>query len=170
MPAQTNQPLADAASDIFLHVQTRRAGKIKGEGTTDGHRDDIGVHGWSWGVDANTAIGSSASTARRSYRQLVVTKSIDSASTGLLSALVTNDEVREATLAMRKAGGEALDYYTMTLARARVVSIDLGVDENGEPTETVGFAYTKIDVEYKRQEGSGQSGTSTSFSDEVLAA
>ena len=38
-----------------------------------------------------------------------------------------------------------------------------------EPTETVGLAYTKIDVEYKRQQGSGLSGASTSFSDEVLS-
>ena len=170
MPAQTNQPLADAASDIFLHVQTRRAGKIKGEGTTDGHRDDIGVHGWSWGVDANTAIGSSASTARRSYRQLVVTKSIDSASTGLLSALVTNDEVREATLAMRKAGGEALDYFRMTLHGARVVNVEIDVGADGRPLERVSFAFTTIDIEYKRQQGTGSGSGSMTFHDEAIPA
>jgi type VI secretion system secreted protein Hcp len=163
-------PMADVAADIFLHVQARRAGKIKGESTTDGHQGDIGVHGWSWGVEASTAIGSGASTARRSYRQLVVTKGIDSASTGLLAALVTNDEVREATLAMRKAGGEALDYFRMTLGGARVVGVDVDVGADGRALERVTFAFTTIDIEYKRQKSEGSGSGSMSFHDEVLPA
>jgi|SRR5438105_5853938 len=155
-------------SDIFLHVQTKRAGKIKGEGRTEGHTDDIEVRGWSWGAQAGSAIGSTAATARRSYKQLTVLKGVDSASTGLLSALATNDEVREAALAMRKAGGEALDYYRMTLKGARVVNIDLDVDAQGRPIEKVVFSFTKIDIEYKRQQGTGIGGGSFSFSDEVL--
>ena len=160
----------DAASDVFLHVQTKRAGKIKGEATTAGHADDIGVYTWGWGVAANTAIGSTERTARRSYKHLVVTKAIDSASTGLLSALVTNDEVKEATLAMRKAGGEALDYFRMTLKDARVVSVDLEVASDGRPLERVTFAFTKIDIEYKQQDAAGLGKGSYSFNDEVMAA
>jgi len=165
----TKLPTAASDADMFLHVQTKRAGKIKGEVTTGGHVDDIEVRSWTWGVAAATAIGSTAATGRRQYKHLVIVKGIDSASTGLLSALATNDEVKEAKLTLRKAGGDALDYYVMTLARARVVAIDLAVSDSGEPTETVGLAYTKIDVEYKRQQGSGLSGASTSFSDEVLS-
>jgi type VI secretion system secreted protein Hcp len=173
MPIQINELVvaaASAASDIFLHVQTKRAGKIKGEGTTDGHKDDIAVQAWSWGVHANTAIGSTAATARRSYKHLVVTKRIDSASTGLLSALVTNDEVREATLAMRKAGGEALDYFCMTLKNARIVGVDVDVGTDAQPFERVVFAFTKIDIEYKRQQGEGMGTGSYSFNDEVMAS
>ena len=164
------QPGGDAASDIFLHVQTRRGGKIKGEGTTEGHTDDIAIFTWGWGVNANTAIGSTQATARRSYKHLVVTKGIDAASTGLLSALVSNDEVREATLAMRKAGGEALDYFRMTLSDARVVGVDIDIGNDGRPVERVAFAFTKIDIEYKRQQGSGLTSGSFSFSDEVMPA
>ena len=170
LPELTAAGASDAASDIFLHVQTKRAGKIKGESETEGHTDDIGVSGWGWGVDANTAIGSTASTARRSYRHLVVTKGIDSASTALLSALVTNDEVREATLAMRKAGGEALDYFRMTLSGARIVAVDIDVGADGRPVEKVSFAFTKIDIEYKRQQGSGLGTGAFSFNDEVMPA
>lgn len=170
MPFNESAGGEGSGSDIFLHVQTKRAGKIKGEGTTEGHSDDIEVLGWSWGVQAGSAIGSTAATARRSYRQLSVSKRIDSASTGLLSALVTNDEVREATLAMRKAGGEALDYYRMTLKGARVVNIDVQVDAQGRPLETVLFAFTQIEIEYKRQQATGISAGAFSFSDEVLPA
>lgn len=169
MPIPFDENLADARSDIFLHVQTRRAGKIKGEATTEGHADDIGVLAWNWGVAAGSAIGSTAATARRSYKHLVVTKGIDSASTGLLHALVSNDEVKEATLMLRKAGGEALDYFRMTLSDARVVGVDVEVATDGRPLERIAFAFTKIDVEYKRQQTSGISGGSFVFTDEVLA-
>ncbi len=169
MSIEIRKPTVDAGSDIFLHVQTKRAGKIKGEGTTEGHKDDIGIYRWSWGVGANTAIGSTASTARRSYKHLVVTKGIDSSSTALLSALVTNDEVREATLAMRKAGGEALDYFRMTLSDARVVGVEVDIGADGRPTETVAFAFTKIEIEYKRQQGEGLGTGAFTFTDEVMA-
>jgi len=168
MTKPMNSAVVDVASDVFLHVQTKRAGKIKGEVTTAGHADDIGVFTWSWGVSANTAIGSSERTARRIYKHLVVTKAIDSASTGLLSALVSNDEVKEATLAMRKAGGEALDYFRMILKGARVVSVDLDVASDGRPVERVTFAFTKIDIEYKQQDAAGLGKGSYAFNDEVM--
>ena len=159
MPIQINEVAVDeTAPDIFLHVQTKRAGKIKGEGTTQGHQDDIEVHGWSWGLSANTAIGSTVATARHSYKHLVVIKGLDSASTGLLSALVNNDEVREATLTLRKAGGEVLDYYQMRLNNARIVSVDIDIGVDGRPVERVAFAFTKIDIEYKEQKADGSLG------------
>jgi len=171
MSLQANNPAAgDSASDIYLHVQTKRAGKIKGECTVEGHDGDVQVLAWTWGASAGSAIGSTAATARRQYRHLVVTKGIDSASTGLLSALATNDEVKEATLTMNKAGGEALDYYRMTLKNARVVGVDVDVDGTGRPIERVSFAFTVVDIEYQRQDAAGQSAGAFSFTDEVLAS
>ncbi len=160
----------DSASDVFLSVQTKRAGKIKGEATTDGHEDEISLVSWAWGVKANTAIGSTEATARRVYRPLVICKGIDSASTALMSALVTNDEVREAKLTMRKAGGSALDYFKMTLSGARVIAVDLDIDARGMPIERIEIAFTTIDIEYERQSESGISAGAYSFSDEVLPA
>ena len=168
MPTKPPGPVSDA--DTFLHVQTRRAGKIKGEATTDGHVDDIEVRSLTWGVAASSAIGSTAATGRRQYKHLVIVKRIDSASTALLAALATNDEVKEATLTLRKAGGDALPYYTIKLGGGRIVSIDLSVDEEAVPVETVGIAYTQIEVEYRRQQSAGMPGASTSFNDEVLPA
>ena len=157
-------------ADTFLHVQAKRAGKIKGEASTQGHVDDIEVRSWTWGVSSAAAIGSTQATGKRQYKHLAVVKGIDSASTGLLAALATNDEIKEAKLTLRKAGGDALDYYTMTLGEARIVAIDIAVDEQGRPTETVALAYARIEIEYKRQQATGISGASTSFSDEVISA
>src|SRR5262245_21868219 len=110
------------ASDIYLHVKTKRAGKIKGEASAPEHVDDIVVSAWNWGLSAGSALGSGQATARRSYKHLTVIKRIDSASTGLMSALATNDEVKEARLAMRKSGDEQIDYFAVVLGGARVAA------------------------------------------------
>jgi type VI protein secretion system component Hcp len=57
MSLQANNPAAgDSASDIYLHVQTKRAGKIKGECTVEGHDGDVQVLAWTWGASAGSAI------------------------------------------------------------------------------------------------------------------
>lgn len=159
---------AGHASDIYLHVKTRRAGKIKGEASAPDHADDIVVSAWNWGLSAGSALGSGQATARRSYKHLGIVKGIDSASTGLMSALATNDEVKEARLAMRRAGDEQADYFSIVLGGARVSSVEIDVDAAGTPIERVQFSFTRVDVEYRRQEKSGQAGASSLFSDEVL--
>lgn len=169
--ATTTKPAGIASdADMFLHVQAKRAGKIKGEASTSDHVDDIEVRSWTWGVSSAAAVGSTEATAKRQYRHLTIVKGIDSASTSLLAALATNDEIKEATLTLRKAGGEALDYYVMTLGQARIVAIDIAVDDQGRPTETVSFAYTRIEIEYKRQQATGIGGASTSFTDDVASS
>jgi type VI secretion system secreted protein Hcp len=175
MPIQINELVADASAggasaDIFLHVQTKKAGKVKGEATASGHVDDIQVRGWTWGAMASSAIGSTQATGRRSYKHLTIAKRIDSASTSLLSALATNDEVKEAKLTMRKAGGTALDYYVMTLKGARVVGIDVNADATGQAVETVSFAFTKIEVVYTPQQRVGIGAGASTFADELLPA
>jgi len=164
------EPGSSEASDIFLRVQTKRAGKMKGEATAPDHEGEIVIASWSWGLSAGSALGSGQATARRSYKHLTVTKAIDSASTSLMSALATNDEVKEARLAMRRAGEEQVDYFAIVLGGARVTALDLSVDANGTPVERVEFAFTKVEVEYRRQEGTGQAGASSSFQDEYLPA
>ena len=159
---------AATASDIYLDVKTKRAGKIKGEASARDHVDDILCAAWSWGLSASSAVGSGKATARRSYKHLTIYKQIDSASTALMSALASNDEVKEATLAMRKAGDDQVDYFKIVLGGARVNALDITVDENGNPMEKVEFSFTQVQVEYLRQEGSGQTGASSSFTDEYL--
>ena len=165
MPATTANP---SASDIYLHLQTKRAGKVKGEATAADHENDIVVRGWRWGATASSALGSTQSTARRSYQALTIVKGFDAASTALLAALATNDEVREAKLTMRKAGDGQMDYLTITLTNARVASIEHQADNAGGAVETVGFLFTKVAVDYVPQLASGGRGGSRSFEDEIL--
>lgn len=158
-----------AGADVYLALKTKRAGDIKGESIAPDHENAIIVHGWTWGVASSAALGSAMATSRRSYKHLVVHKRIDAASTALMSVLVTNDEVKEAKLAMRKAGEGQRDYFTITLNNARVIGIDIDCDPAGEAIERVTFAFTKVQVDYELQKVSGQRGAGTSFNDELLA-
>jgi len=163
-------PQLASEADIFLDIQASRAGKIKGESVTDGHADEIQAFGWCWGVAAGSAIGSTAATARRQYRPLVFTKGVDAASTGLLNALKSNDELKQVKLVMRKAGGQALEYLKMTLAGARVVDVEIDVDARGRAAERVTVTFTRIDIEYQAQKADGSGGGTCSFTDEVLGS
>lgn len=151
--------------DIFLHVQTKRAGKIKGEARGAGHADDIVVSGWRWGLSVSASVGMTRETSLRSYTALSVFKQIDSATTSLMSALATNDEVKEAKLTMRRAGGEQEDFFTVTLKEARVASVQHEVDAAGETRETVSLSFTQVEVEYRGQRASGGRGASSVFTD-----
>jgi len=173
MPTSTH-PAAGSAGhgdcDIFLHVMTKRAGKVKGEAHSAGHTDDIVVAGWHWGLASHAAVGSTAATSRRSYTALTIVKAIDSATTALMSALATNDEVKEAKLTMRRAGGAQEDFFLITLKAARITSLEHDVDSTGNTRETIGIAFTDVEVEYRLQRASGQRGASTMFTDSWSAS
>ena len=153
------------SSDVFLHVQTKRAGKLKGEATASGHVDDILVVGWHWGLNAGSALGDTAATRRRSYTALTINKNVDSATTPLMSALATNDEVKEARLTMRRAGGSQEPYLIITLKRARITSVQHDAGADGDVRETVSLAFSDIEVEYRKQQGAGSRGAASIFTD-----
>lgn len=156
-----------AGVDMYLDLTLKRAGKAKGESVAAGHKDDIVVVGFGWGVGAAGDAVAALSTGRRSYRHLVICKRLDTASTALMSAVATNDEVRSAKLSLRKAGGEQEDYFSITLEKARVVAYDVDTDGNGDPIEKVTFAFQKVAAEYRVQSATGQMGASHSFTDDL---
>jgi type VI secretion system secreted protein Hcp len=158
------------ASDIFLHLQAKRAGKLKGEAIAPGHEDDIQIHSWRWAVSGSSAVGSVKATGRRSYSGLTLVKGLDTASTPLLSALATNDEIKEAKLTMRKAGEGQIDYFLITLNGARVSQIEHSVDAGGGAVEVVTILFTKVEVEYRPQKSTGSRGGAFVFQDEILPA
>ena len=168
MPEISTSVGGGSSSDIFLHVQTKRAGKIKGESVVAGHVDDIVLNTWQWGLAASSAIGSNQATGRRSYTALTVQKCIDQSTTGLMSALATNDLVKEAKLTMRKAGGTQEDYFILTLKDARITGVSHTTAADGQTTESVAIMFTKVDVEYRPQKTTGGRGGSFTFNDELV--
>ena len=155
------------SADAYLHLQTKRAGKVKGEATAASHVDDIVVTGWSWGMSASAALASEQ-YERRSYTVLTIHKLIDRATTGLMAALATNDEVKEAKLTLRRAGGQQEVYFTVKLGMGRIASVSHQTDGEGHPHETMTIAFRKIDVEYQPQQSTGLRSGATTFNDEIV--
>lgn len=158
---------AASSGDMYLDLALKRAGKVKGESTSAGHAGNIAVIGFSWGVGAAGDAVAGQQTGRRSYRQLQITKRLDSASTALMSAVATNDEVKSAKLYLRKAGGAQEDYFCLTLEKARVASYDVEADESGAPVERVSMSFQKVSVEYRTQSAKGAMGGTHTFDDDL---
>lgn len=161
-----------AKADMYLKVEGATQGPIKGESRDSTHTDEIEVVGWSWGLDGNaTAFGSA--NARTTMQELIVRKRVDSASTGLMSALRSNEVIKKATLSVHKAGGIAsIAYLTITVEKARILSHRLRNETDGAPEliEEIRIAFFKVKVEYRAQDLAGAAKGVNTFENEVTAA
>jgi type VI secretion system secreted protein Hcp len=153
-----------AQRDMFLRVEGNRQGLIHGESQDKAHRGEIDVMSWSWGMDSpGDAFGQP--TGRTNMDLLRVAKRVDSASTALMSALRSNEVIRKAVLSVRKAGDEALTYFTITLENARLVRQRVMGGEGADSSvlsEEIALSFQKVMVEYVPQGRTGGGrGTST---------
>lgn len=159
-----------AKGDMFLKVESAKQGPIKGEAQDEKHRDEIDVIGWSWGMRAQTAMGAAGPSGKATLRELNIVKRVDSASTGLMSAMRNNDLIKKAVLTVRKSGGTALEYCKMTIEKGRITALDVesgASDVPAELTETLSLAYQKISIEYVPQGQDGLPGGSMLFETEI---
>jgi type VI secretion system secreted protein Hcp len=143
-----------AIGDMFLKVETARQGVIKGESVDDKHKTEIDIVSWSWGMSSRSAMAGAGPSGKATIDELNIVKKIDSASTALMAALRNNDQIKKATLVVRKAGGDALEYLKITLQNARITKLALDT-EQAEVVERVSFSFQKISVEYAPQGSDG---------------
>lgn len=159
-----------ALGDMFLKVESATQGTIKGESPDATHPDEIQLVSWSWGMRSNTSLGGAGPTGKTTLNELNVIKRVDSASTALMSAMRNNDKIKKATLTVRKAGLNPLEYLVVTVEDGRITSMDVDSGHSGDETEIqerLSFAYKKINVEYKPQGADGQPRGATVFNTEI---
>src|SRR6478609_6434347 len=112
-----------ALGDMFLKVVTAKGGVVKGEAVDKVHAGEIDVVGWNWGLRQHTDMSTGGPSSKRTLDQLEITKKVDTASLVLMQAVSRNDEVKKATLTVRKAGKDPLEYFVIILEEARVTSV-----------------------------------------------
>jgi type VI secretion system secreted protein Hcp len=155
--------------DMFLMIKGAAHGVIKGESQDDQHKGEIDVLSWSWGMQGKPTLGGGGASGKATVNDLRIVKRIDSASTALMSALRTNEPIKQALLTVRKAGKQQLEYLKITIEQGRVTSltIDAG-DTAGSPAivERVSFSFNKIEIEYVPQGKDGQPQGSMVYSDQ----
>jgi type VI secretion system secreted protein Hcp len=158
-----------STGDMFLMVKGAQHGLIKGEAEDKDHNGEIEVLSWSWGMQGKASLGGGVATGKATMRDLRIVKHVDSASTALMQALRTNEQIQKAVLTLRKAGKTPLEYMKITIEQGRVMALDVDAgDTQGSATlvEKVSFSFNKISVEYTPQGKDGQPKGSMTFEDQ----
>lgn len=127
-------PDQDTMMDMFLKIPS-----IPGDSARDGHEDEIEVMAWSWGAQNPTG-------ERALSRDIILLKSVDSATAPLFLASASGEVLPDATIALRRTvEGETSDYLILRLADVRITSVEHGIDGRGE---LVTLSAAKITMEY----------------------
>ncbi len=158
-----------AIGDMFLYLETNRAGVVKGESVDASHPNEIQVLDWSWGMTSSHQVGGAGTATRMALSELHIHKRADSATTALMSVMRTNDVVKKGVLSVRKAGGNPVDYLIITIERGRITSLDIRSDMSDGPhvIEHLTFAFEKIEVVYVPQDDKGQKKGGSTFAAET---
>lgn len=141
------------ALDTFIKI-----GSLKGESVVKGFEDQIQVLAWSWGMSQSgtTHVGQGGGAGKVNVQDLSFTHYVDSATPNLVKACCTGEHFDSAVLTMRKAGGTALEYVTLTLTEVIITSVSHG-GSAGEDllTENVALNFAKFKFSYQPQDAKG---------------
>jgi type VI secretion system secreted protein Hcp len=141
------------AIDSFLKV-----GTLKGESVVKGFEDHMQILTWGWGMTQtgtmHTASGGGA--GKVDVHDLHLTKYIDAASPTIALACSKGTHYDTATLTMRKAGGTAMEYVTITLTDVIVSSYSVAaVKGEDQLTDTIALNFGKYKYSYQPQDNKG---------------
>lgn len=140
--------------DIFLKING-----IDGESQDFAHKNEIEVSSWSWQVSQPSAMhsGSGGGAGKASVDDLAFLHDIDRASPNLMKYCLTGKHIPEATLRVRKAGGNPLEFLTITMNDVIVTSVQ-PCGSSGSAQELVHLSFSKVTQEYVVQNAQGGSG------------
>lgn len=150
------------AVDMFLALE----GEIKGESVDSKHKDEIDVLAWSWGLSQSGTFhhGSGGGAGKANFQDLSVTKYVDLSSPNLMLYCANGDHFDSATLTVRKAGKQPLEYMVITMKQVLVTSVSTG-GSGGEDrlTENVTLNFAEVYYDYKKQKKDGSGEAPISF-------
>jgi type VI secretion system secreted protein Hcp len=145
------------AVDMFIKI-----GDIKGEAQDDKHNDEIDVLSWTWGVSncGSAHFGSGAGAGKVNVQDLSFTKFMDKASPPLLLACCNGKHFPQATLTVRKAGENPVEYCKIKLTEVLISSVSTGGAGSGDRlTEQVTLNFGTVNLDYVPQNDDGKPGT-----------
>jgi type VI secretion system secreted protein Hcp len=140
------------AIDSFLKL-----GTLKGESVVKGFEDQMQILSWGWGMTqtGTTHSASGGGAGKVDVQDLHVVKHIDAASPNLALSCAKGTHYDTATLTMRKAGGTALEYVTLTLTDVLVSSYSVSSSGGDQLQDTVALNFGKFKYSYHPQDNKG---------------
>jgi type VI secretion system secreted protein Hcp len=124
-----------------------------------GNRDNVEFEVLSFRIGETTRPGGGASgRGMVNYAPLVVIKRMDQSSPQLWEASIAGRHIQTATLTVSPISSDPTQHQPTlkwTLGNVLIASIQVSGAEYGDdaPLEEVSFNYTKIEIEYKAQNG-----------------
>jgi type VI secretion system secreted protein Hcp len=139
--------------DMFMKL-----GTISGEAQDTKHKGEIDILAWNWGLHQTGTMhmATGGGTGKVTVQDLSFTKYSDKASPTIMQFCTKGEHMDKATLTVRKAGGDALEYYTITLEDVIISSFSTGGSGGEERfTENVTLNFAKFQVMYQPQNAKG---------------
>lgn len=155
-----------AKADMFLKIEGKSTGPIKGESSSPEHPEEIEILDWSWGMSGSTALGGAGAGVRSALAEIRFSKETDRATTQLMSVMRNNEVIKKAVLTVRKAGTlPPVEFLVITLSNARLTSLNIGTTTPGSPTlnEQFSMAFEQIEIKYAPQRRTGDKGADLTF-------
>jgi type VI secretion system secreted protein Hcp len=141
------------AVDMFIKIDG-----VKGEAHDDKHKDEIDVLAWSWGASnsGSMSTGGGGGSGKVNVQDISITKYVDKSSPLLLGRCCQGAHISTATLTVRKAGTNPLEYIKLTLSEILVSSISTGGSGGADRlTENITLNFAKFKIEYTPQKADG---------------
>lgn len=141
------------AVDMFIKI-----GGVKGESRDSAHKDEIDVLAWSWGMSQSGTMhgGGGGGSGKVNVQDLSFTKYLDASTPNLMQFCCNGKHIPEATLTVRKAGENPVEYMIITMTDLLISSVSTG-GSGGEDrlTENVTLNFAKVKVKYTPQDEKG---------------
>lgn len=143
------------ASDNFIKFDG-----IEGESTDDKHKGWIEMLDISWGVSqlasATQSSSGGGSTQRADFLDFAFAKLVDKASPLLAKACFSGQHIDTVQVEFCRSGGnDKVAYLTVKFTNVIVSSINIHGGTSGEPSESIGLNYGKIEMSYTKQDRKG---------------
>ena len=150
------------AVDMFIKIA-----KFDGESRDKTHAKEIEVLAWSWGMSQSGTfhVGGGGGAGKVNVQDLSLTKYVDKSSTNLMMACSLGTHLDEATLVVRKAGGDKpVEYIKIQMKEVMVTSVSTG-GSGGEDrlTENVTLNFSKVFYQYTEQDDKGAAGAKIDY-------
>jgi type VI secretion system secreted protein Hcp len=141
-------------ADYFLKMDG-----IEGGATAEGHKNEIDVLSWSFGVTqpgSSGYAGTGAGVGKGQFHDLTITKYLDKASPKLMNACAGGEHKANVVLTCRRAGGTQQNYYQLKLSQVLVSSYQVsGGGGDSLPIESLSLNFAKLECTYWGQDEKG---------------
>jgi type VI secretion system secreted protein Hcp len=143
-------------SDMFLKLDD-----VEGESPDSKHSKEIEIKVFHWGVDNASSFGSGTTGGGQGKAVLddVSFEAFHSkASPKLAEAASTGKHIKSGTFVMRRAGGDQLEWYKMTLTNCILTSYRSGLGASGDQSMdrfSINCEKLKLEVKVQNADGSG---------------